>query len=44
VHAFAAGRLTRALDALHSVVYFLPEADAKFGELGLDSRTHDFAG
>lgn len=42
--AFGAGRLTRTLDALHSVVYFLPEADAKFGELGLDSRTHYFAG
>lgn len=32
------------LDTLHSVVYFLPEADEKFGELGLDSRTHYFAG
>lgn len=42
--AFAAGRLTRTLDTLHSVVYFLPEADEKFGELGLDSRTHYFAG
>jgi hypothetical protein len=44
VDAFAAGRLTRSLDALHSVVYFLPEAGEKFGELGLDSRTHYFAG
>jgi len=44
VDAFAAGRLTRTLDTLHSVVYFLPEADQKFGELGLDSRTHYFAG
>lgn len=42
--AFAAGRLTRALDALHSVVYFLPDADDKFGELGMDPRTHYFAG
>ena len=41
--AFAAGRLTRTLDTLHSVVYFLPEVDEKFGELGLDSRTHYFA-
>jgi hypothetical protein len=44
VDAFAAGRLTRSLDTLHSVVYFAPEADEKFGELGLDSRTHYFAG
>ena len=44
MEAFAAGRLTRTLDTLHSVVYFLPEADEKFGELGLDSRTHYFAG
>jgi hypothetical protein len=44
VDAFAAGRLTRTLDASHSVMYFVPEADAKFGELGLDSRTHYFAG
>ncbi|OBI50980.1 hypothetical protein A5707_14320 [Mycobacterium kyorinense] len=42
--AFAAGRLTRSLDALHSVVYFLPEANEKFGELGMDFRTHYFAG
>jgi hypothetical protein len=32
------------LDTLHSVVYFVPEADERFGELGLDSRTHYFAG
>jgi hypothetical protein len=44
VDAFAAGRLARTLDTLHSVVYFVPEADEKFGELGLDSRTHYFAG
>jgi hypothetical protein len=43
VDAFAAGRLTRTLDTLHSVVYFAPEADQKFGELGLDSPTHYFA-
>ncbi len=42
--AFAAGRLTRTLDALHSVVYFVPDADEKFGEIGLDLRTHYFAG
>jgi hypothetical protein len=44
VDAFAAGRLTRSLDALHSVVYFRPDANEKFGELGLDFRTHYFAG
>jgi hypothetical protein len=44
VDAFAAGRLTRTLDTLHSVVYFAPEANEKFGELGLDFRTHYFAG
>lgn len=42
--AFAAGRLTRSLDALHSVVYFVPEANEKFGELGMDFRMHYFAG
>ncbi len=41
--AFAAGRLTRTLDALHSVIYFLPDANEKFGEIGLHSRTHYFA-
>lgn len=41
---FTAGRLTRSLDALHSVVYFVPEANEKFGELGMDFRTHYFAG
>jgi len=44
VDAFAAGRLLRTLDTLHSVAYFVPEADEKFGELGLDSRKHYFAG
>ena len=41
--AFAAGRLTRSLDPLHAVVYFVPDANQKFGELGLDFRTHYFA-
>ncbi len=44
VDAFAAGRLTRTLDTLHSAVYFLPEANEKFGQLGFDFRTHYFAG
>jgi hypothetical protein len=43
VDAFAAGRLTRSLDALHALVYFLPDANEKFAELGLDRRTHYFA-
>ena len=43
VDAFAAGRLTRSLDPLHAVVYFAPEANEKFGELGLDFRAHYFA-
>lgn len=42
--SFAAGRLTRSLDALHSVVYFVPDANEKFGELGMDPRMHYFAG
>jgi hypothetical protein len=44
VDAFAAGRLTRFLDPLHAVVYFAPEANQKFGELGLNSRAQYFAG
>lgn len=43
VEAFTAGQLTRSLDALHAVVYFVPEANAKFGELGLDFVAHYFA-
>lgn len=41
--AFAAGRLTRSPDALHSVVYFLPDANEKFGEPGMDFRMRYFA-
>ncbi|MCW2688749.1 MAG: hypothetical protein JWR37_3639 [Mycobacterium sp.] len=41
--AYAAGQLSRSLDRLHSVSYFLPEANEKFGELGMDSRMHYFA-
>lgn len=41
--ALAAGKLTRSLDALHAVVYFAPEANDKFGELGLDFTAHYFA-
>jgi hypothetical protein len=33
--AFSAGQLTRALDRLHSTIYFAPEANERFSELGL---------
>ena len=33
--AFSAGQLSRALDRLHSTIYFAPEASERFGELGL---------
>jgi len=40
VDALAAGQLSRSLDALHSVMYFVPDADEKFGPLGMDARMH----
>jgi hypothetical protein len=43
VDAFAAGRLSRTLDPLHSVVCFAPDANAKFGELGMPGRMQYFA-
>jgi hypothetical protein len=43
VDAFAAGQLSRTLDTLHSVVYFVPDADEKYGELGMKFRMHYFA-
>jgi hypothetical protein len=43
VGAFAAGRLTRTLDPLHSVSYFLPDVYEKFGALGMQGRTPYFA-
>jgi hypothetical protein len=43
VDAFAAGMLTRTIDPFHSVSYFVPEVDEKFGTLGMDSRTRYFA-
>jgi hypothetical protein len=43
VDAFAAGQLTRSLDPLHATVYFAPEANEKFGELGMEFRMHYFA-
>jgi hypothetical protein len=36
--AFSAGQLSRALDRLHSTIYFVPEADEKFSDLGLDNQ------
>ena len=41
--AFSAGRLTRTLDPLHSVGYFLPEVTEQFGALGMRGRTPYFA-
>ncbi|CAN5291169.1 hypothetical protein BH09ACT8_BH09ACT8_20790 [soil metagenome] len=41
--AFAAGQLSRALDGLHSVSYFVSEAAEKFGALGLQGRMAYFA-
>jgi hypothetical protein len=43
VDAFSAGRLTRTLDSLHSVSYFVPEANEKFRVLGMQGRTPYFA-
>ncbi len=42
--AFSAGQLSRALDRLHSTIYFASEANEMFTELGLDNqRTQYFA-
>jgi hypothetical protein len=41
--AFAAGQLTRSLDAVHSVSYFAPAAAAKFETLGMPGRMAYFA-
>lgn len=41
--AFSAGRLTRTLDPLHSVGYFLPDVAEQFGALGMRGRTPYFA-
>jgi hypothetical protein len=41
--AFAAGQLTRSLDAVHSVSYFAPAAAEKFGALGMPGRMGYFA-
>ncbi len=36
--AFAAGQLSRALDRLHSTIYFAPEAGDIYSELGLQNQ------
>ena len=36
--AFSAGQLSRALDRLHSTIYFAPEANERFSELGLQHQ------
>jgi hypothetical protein len=36
--AFSAGQLSRALDRLHSTIYFAPEANERFSELGLEHQ------
>ena len=36
--AFSAGQLSRALDRLHSTIYFAPESNEKFSELGLENQ------
>ena len=41
--AFSAGRLTRTLDPLHSVAYFVPDVGERFGALGMQGRTPYFA-
>ncbi len=42
--AFSAGQLSRSLDRLHSTIYFVPEANERFTELGLENqRTQYFA-
>jgi hypothetical protein len=43
VDAFSAGRLTRTLDPLHSVAYFVPNVGERFGALGMQGRTPYFA-
>ena len=41
--AFSAGRLTRTLDPLHSVSYFVPNVAEQFGALGMRGRAPYFA-
>jgi hypothetical protein len=41
--ALSAGRLNRALDPVHSIIYFLPDVNERFGGLGMKGRTSYFA-
>lgn len=41
--AFAAGRLSRTFDAIHSASYFVPEVGERYGEAGFRGRTSYFA-
>ena len=36
--AYSAGQLSRALDKLHSTIYFAPESNDRFSELGLENQ------
>ncbi|MEO3760639.1 hypothetical protein ABGB19_20430 [Mycobacterium sp. B14F4] len=41
--AYGAGRLTRSIDSLHSLSYFVPDAAERFGALGMHGLTPYFA-
>jgi hypothetical protein len=43
VDAFTAGRLSRRIDTVHSLSYFVPEASERFVALGMHARTPYFA-
>jgi hypothetical protein len=43
VDAFTAGRLSRRIDTVHSIAYFVPEATARFVALGMQGRMPYFA-
>lgn len=40
--AFSAGQLSRALDRLHSTIYFAPDAGEKFSQLGLENQRQQY--
>lgn len=43
VDAFTAGRLTRRIDIIHSISYFIPDVAQRFGALGMTGRMPYFA-
>jgi hypothetical protein len=43
VDAFTAGRLSRSIDTVHSISYFVPAAAERFGALGMEGRMPYFA-